>query len=167
KKVGSKRGKIKQIHKSRLKIYYYSKPELNIKPENSDEENEVQIGFNNKQKILNKKTNLGSNNLKQNEIKFDEKIHSSESSKLSDEESNDPDYKPYRHQTKKIKNKIIKNNKPNKHQVVITSSKQKSDSENETLASIKNKIKKSIKNLSIKNLLFFLLLILFKQLQTV
>ena len=29
KKVGSKRGKIKQYHKSRLKIYYYSKPELN------------------------------------------------------------------------------------------------------------------------------------------
>ncbi|CAF1134935.1 unnamed protein product, partial [Brachionus calyciflorus] len=119
KKVRSKRGKIKQIYKSRLKIYYYSKPELNIKLEKSDDENEDQIGLNNKQKIFNKKINLGSketknNNLKPTELEpnFDKKLYSSESSNLSDEESNDPDYKPRRYQTKKIKRKFIKNKNP-------------------------------------------------------
>ncbi|CAF0940170.1 unnamed protein product [Brachionus calyciflorus] len=92
KKVGSKRGKITQIHKSRLKIYYYSKPELNIKLENSDDENEDQIGLYNRQEIFNKKINLGSketknNNLKPTELepKFDKKLYSSESSNLSDD----------------------------------------------------------------------------------
>ena len=110
--VGSKRAKIKQIHKTRLKIFYYNKPELKtIKIESSDNE-EI--------KKLNKTMLKGKN--KKTKLK---KILSDS----SEDEWSDSD----KETLGKIKRNLIKN----KRILTVNSS---DGSENETLQIIKNKL---------------------------